>query len=646
MTSANCPSCGAAIEFAIGSSEVVICSYCRSIVARTDRGLETHGKVAALIDTGSPLQRDVTGKYRNVGIRITGRTQLRHQAGGMWDEWYAAMDDGRWLWLAEAQGRFYVTFKTADTAPALEHLQLGGPALDDLVVAEIGTAELISAEGELPWTPDAGSTYQYADLTNSDRRFATIDYSEEVPIVFKGVETTLRELGITGDAARHNRVGAVALNCPNCGGALELRAPDQAERIYCPYCGAGSDVNNGKLTFFKKLKKSHVQPIIPLGTTGTIDGDAYVVAGFMERAVHFDRDYFWTEYLLYNKDKGFRWLVDSDQHWSFVTPLRPGDVLDADPMGAGAKAVHYDGRQYKLFQDATARVTHVLGEFYWKVAVGEKVNTVDWISPPHGISKEVTLEGAQEIAYSHARYMTPDEIEQAFNVQALTRPVAVGPMQPYNGPRLFGTWLFMFALLLIVAIALAMMLPGKTVLSKDFDLSAEPPVSGGPDNARISFSEPFELSGNYNVQIKSTANVSNSWAYIGGDLVNEASGGDDSFEQNFEFYSGYEDGEYWTEGSRDATKYLPRPEKGRYTLRLESQWEAGKSPPLIHVDVREGVFRWPYFILALVVVCVFPFISVMKQFAFESERWKDSAHSPFSGLQSGLTDDDEDDEEE
>ena len=55
MTQANCPSCGAPVTFAIGSSEVVVCGNCNSIVARTDRGIEDHGKVAALIDTGSPL---------------------------------------------------------------------------------------------------------------------------------------------------------------------------------------------------------------------------------------------------------------------------------------------------------------------------------------------------------------------------------------------------------------------------------------------------------------------------------------------------------------------------------------------------------------------------------------------------------------
>ncbi|HET8796988.1 MAG TPA: DUF4178 domain-containing protein, partial [Thermoanaerobaculia bacterium] len=590
MTTTNCPSCGAAIEFAIGSSEVVICAYCRSIVARTDRGVESHGKVAALIDTGSPLRVGTTGKYRGTGFRITGRTQLRHLAGGVWDEWYAALDDGRWGWLAEAQGRFYVTFKVAAEAPARGDLELGSTILDGMVVAEIGSAELISAEGELPWTPEAGGSYEYADLTSGDRRFATIDYSEEPPLVFKGVETTLAELGITGEA-RRTRVAAAALNCPSCGGALELRAPDLAERVWCPYCGAGSDVSQGKLTFFKKLKKSHVEPIIPLGAKGTIDGAEYVVAGFMERAVHFDRDYFWTEYLLYNRDNGFRWLVHSDEHWSFVTPLRPGEVLDAEPLGA-ARYVQYDGVTYRLFQDAPARVTYVLGEFYWKVAAGEKVNTADWVRPPFGISKEVTVSGAQEIAYSHARYMTRQEIEETFGVEGLNRPVSVGPLQPYRGAKLLGPWIVMVVLLIAVAIALGAMLPGRILLSQEIDLAAEPPAEGGPDNGRVSFTQPFEVSGNYNLSVRVNSPLDNSWLYVAGDLVEESSGRIYSFEMPLEYYSGVDDGERWSEGSQMETRMLARPDKGRYVLRLESQWEAGKTPPRFHVNAREGVFRW------------------------------------------------------
>lgn len=640
MTVANCPSCGAAVEFAIGSSEVVICGSCRSIVARMDRRIEDHGKVAALIDTGSPLSVGTSGRYRGLGFRISGRTQLRHQAGGVWDEWYAALDDGRWAWLAEAQGRFYVTFKVAAEAPPYEGLAPGERVLDDLVVAEVGEAELISAEGELPWTPDAGSSYRYADLTGAERKFATIDYSEDPPVLFKGTETTLAELGIAGDAARTGRATLVTLNCSQCGGALELRAPDQAERIWCPYCGAGHDITNGKLQFFAKLKKSHVQPIIPLGTTGTMDGQPYVVAGFVERAVHFDQDYFWTEYLLYNRAEGYRWLVHSDDHWSFVTPLRPGEVLDGDPRGA-ARNVLYGGKSYLLFQHATARVTHVVGEFYWKVAVGEQADTADYVRPPFGISKELTRSGAQEISYSHARYAEPREIEEAFGAQGLNRPAGVGPIQPFRGAKLGGPWAIMLLLLLATAIFVGVTQPRRAVLAQTYDLAAAVQPESAPENARVLFSEPFDLSGEKNVEVRAESGLSNTWLYLAMDLVDDATGRLQSFELPLEYYSGVDGGESWSEGSRRRSLVLSHPPRGRYVLRVEGQWEPGKPPPAVSVRVREGVFRFSHFLLALLAISVFPGMALLRQISWESQRWKDSAHSPFGELTASGDDEEE-----
>jgi predicted RNA-binding Zn-ribbon protein involved in translation (DUF1610 family) len=631
VTKAQCPSCGGPVEFAIGSSVVVVCDYCRTIVARGDRGIEDHGKVAGLIDTGSRLRVHAAGKYGGVGFRITGRTQLRHQAGGTWDEWYAAFDDGRWAWIAEAQGRYYVTVKSDATAPPSYNLELGGRLLG-LTVTEIGTAMLASAEGELPWRPTPGYSYDYADLTGANREFATIDYSEDPPVVFLGREVSLRELGVEGEAVRDTRIKVEKLSCVKCGGPLELRAPDQAERIYCPNCGSAHDVERGNLRYLQTLKTGKaVKPVIPLGSKGTIDDHEYVIAGFMQRAVKFDILYYWTEYLLFNEQQGFRWLVHSDNHWSFVTPLRAGEVLDPSPNGV-AKHIRYDGHSYRLFQDATARVTSVLGEFYWRVTVGESVDTVDYVRPPFGISKEITREGAQEINYSHARYMTTKEVEKAFGVENLQRPSMVGPIQPFNGVKLGGPWALMLLLLFAVTIYIAATKPRRVLVNRVFDVAEAPLPADATEmerNARVLFTDPFELSGTENISVQGNADVSNSWMYVSGDLVNEATGELLDFELPIEFYSGVDGGERWSEGKRNRSAFLARPEKGTYVLRLETQWEPGKIPPKLHIVVREGVFRILHFVLALIAISIFPALAILRQISFETQRWKDSAHSPF-----------------
>ena len=106
----QCPGCGAPIRFALGSSQVVVCPNCRSVVARGDQRLEDLGKVAVLADTGSPLEVGRKGRYRGMPFELTGRAQFAHEAGGFWDEWYAHFSNDRWGWLAEAAGHFYLTF--------------------------------------------------------------------------------------------------------------------------------------------------------------------------------------------------------------------------------------------------------------------------------------------------------------------------------------------------------------------------------------------------------------------------------------------------------------------------------------------------------------------------------------------------------
>ena len=83
---------------------MAVCPYCRSVVARSDRRVEDLGKVAALVETDSLLEVGRKGHYQGVPFELTGRTQLAHPAGGVWDEWYAAFSDGRWGWLADARG--------------------------------------------------------------------------------------------------------------------------------------------------------------------------------------------------------------------------------------------------------------------------------------------------------------------------------------------------------------------------------------------------------------------------------------------------------------------------------------------------------------------------------------------------------------
>ena len=627
MTRANCPSCGAEVVFALGSSAVVVCGSCRSVVARTDRAVEDLGKVAALVDTDSALHVGQQGRYQGKSFRLTGRAQIRHAAGGLWDEWYAAFDDGRWGWLAEARGIYYMTFEAGakDPLPELAQIDIGSrvalPSAGGIfVVGELGEATLLAAEGEIPWRLTPNETYEYADLSGADSRFVTLDYSGDAPMLFAGEEVTLASLGIKFDDSRRSErtVLAASLPCPNCAGPLELRAPDKTERVVCPYCDSMLDVEQGNLKFLKKLKHM-AGPRIPLGTKGTVQGFEFVVIGFMSRSVKYDRKYFWEEYLLYNRDAGFRWLVRGDNHWTFVGPLKPGEIEDSQPLMKGA-SIRWRGKAFRPWSDAIASVEYVLGEFYWKVEVGEKVRTADYVNAPEVISKEITAgDETREINYSHGVYVEPKKIEETFGVTDLEAPIGVAPNQPYPHGGILKAWALALAALVLVGVLLALFSPRRNVLANKFTLEPETPGQ----SARTFVSQPFHLEGGRNLEIDVKASVSNSWVYADGILYDTKRGTRWDFGMPVEYYFGSDSDGSWSEGSQNKTIYVSSLPDGDYTLTLEVQWQDGTSPSF-DLRVRQGVPHISHFILALLAISVIPVFVFFHRLNFEQKRWEDS----------------------
>ena len=626
---ANCPSCGAPLEFKAGSTIVLICPFCRSAVARTDRGLDDLGKVAEIADSQSPLKIGLKGALRGERFELTGRAQLKHELGGFWDEWYATFANGWTGWLAEAQGRFYLTFyrKTANAVPSFEQLQLGQnvPQINGktpLLVTEKGTAQTVAADGEIPYKFTPNEKNNYADLSGAGNAFATIDYSANPPLVFVGEQISLADLGLA-DAPPAEReakkVSAAAMNCPHCGGPLSLQIPDKSERVTCPNCASLLDVNQGKLTWLKSLAPKPDAPkfVLEIGQKGTFANSAEMtILGALVRSVTIDGvKYFWHEYLLYNPKIGFRWLVHSDNHWNYVEPVNAAEVATTD------KTATYNGKTYKIFQDAPARVEYVKGEFYWRVEQGETVRAIDYVAPPLMLSCEAT---ANEINWSLGTYKTNAEIEKACGISGLPKPWNVAPNQPFTGGFYIKSGFAFLGLLFVTAI---FMLPfgglSNTVLSEQITLDA----ATGENTPQVVFSQPFDLKGNRNLQISASAPVSNSWTNLDLDLINEQDSQVESVNIPIEYYNGVEDGESWSEGGQSQDATLSSLPAGKYSLRVEATKQASAQVLPVTVKVEQNVTRGVNFVLSFILLALVPFYSLFRKWKFESSRWSESMFS-------------------
>ena len=437
---ASCPACGGPVEFRLSTALVTVCTFCHSIVARTDTKLEDLGKVAELVETESPFRRGMNGQFEKKSFEIVGRVQYQHPAGGVWDEWYLKFPGDRVKWLAQAQGKFYLTeekrLSEPSTLPEFESLKPGQRIpLEDgktLVIAESGTATARSADGDIPWAFRPNADHRFADLSGPGREFATIEYESTGPRLFLGREVSVDELGLPKDlgeiaVAPTANTSALQVNCPHCAGPLTLHAPDQTLRVCCPNCKSLLDCNNGALKYLQTLKtNSREKPLIPLGSVGRLADIEFTMIGFMERSVIVEEiQYSWTEYLLFNPNAGFRWLVRSQGHWSYVEPLSVANVQELP-----GRAI-FDGKEFRLFDKGNAIVNYVVGEFYWRVTVGDQVYYCDYIAPPFMVTSETSISAkGSELNYSVGTYVEKEVIEAAFGVKELPAAWGVGVIQP------------------------------------------------------------------------------------------------------------------------------------------------------------------------------------------------------------------------
>ncbi len=187
---ANCPSCGAPVKFLWSSAVQTTCEFCHSILVRTDVDLKKVGEVADLPPDASPLQIGSEGAYQNKSFVVVGRIIYEYEQGG-WNEWHIVYNDGSSGWLADAQLEYDLSRATTPPTPLPgadeirqgEDFQWNGKSYH---VTSRTHAHYKGVQGELPFQYWDKSDMLFADLRTSSGDFATIDYSENPPMLFLG----------------------------------------------------------------------------------------------------------------------------------------------------------------------------------------------------------------------------------------------------------------------------------------------------------------------------------------------------------------------------------------------------------------------------------------------------------------------------
>ena len=441
---APCPGCGAPVEFKSAQSTHAVCGYCQSTVVRSGDVLTRLGKMAELFDDHSPLQLMASGRFTAGGVdqpfTLIGRLQYK-SSNGVWTEWNAILNDGTTASLSEDNGA-YVFSRPLDVQrvlPAAEQFRVGMTTAINGKPYSVAFNEqvvLLSAQGELPKLPPLGQPFSVVELRSPEGEVLSIDYgpataagAAESTAVSAGRAVLLEDLQFTGlkdESAREEKGRQFA--CPNCGSAVSVLL-DTSKSITCRACNSLIDLSNGVGGELRHAEQHEpVKALIPLGATGQLQGVQWQVVGFQHRMGQEpgdDEQFGWDEYLLYNRKRGFSFLVDSTDGWSMVKPATGAPTM----AGSTARTATYLGTTYALQYSYNAETTYVAGEFYWPVSRGQKTFNRDFASAKGQLSLEQT---PNEVTWSVGSKIGSDTVAKAFGLQDKAALLQRDDVKPFS----------------------------------------------------------------------------------------------------------------------------------------------------------------------------------------------------------------------
>jgi hypothetical protein len=162
-----------------------------------------------------------------------------------------------------------------------------------------------------------------------------------------------------------------------------------------------------------------------------------------------DEHFGWDEYLLFNRQRGFTFLVDSTEGWSVVKPATGAPVVSSNGQTAS-----YLGTRYQLKESYLAETNYVLGEFYWQVQRGQNTTNRDYADGKNILSME---QSTQELTWSVGTMVGSDSVAQAFGLQDKKELLQRSDVKPIAASG--GVWMrpdfWVFVVIVLVMLAVS-----------------------------------------------------------------------------------------------------------------------------------------------------------------------------------------------
>ena len=629
----QCPGCSRVMQFAHTSTNIKTCG-CGTVVERKESG-ELHSKAIYILQHSDDLiQPGSQGLWKGQKFTVLGRIRAWMEEL-VFNYWTVAFEDGSFRFLGEAYGLYAIYEKTAIDQNFPES------ALTDIKIGV--TKELIPGkpyllerkytcykweiEGEVFWPePISGfKIFEWAYVTGD--HIELIQFEKTIIKSYAVEYVSFADLHLSN--LRDEKVVPKTVSCAHCSAENVIKVFPYTQSYACVECGVHYFLQDG-VHFKQKPTRNQIdkKPDISLGSTGVIKGIKYEVIGFALKEEKNQYRSKWKEYTLYNRQEGFAFLSEYNGHWIYLREKGDAPVID---MGSVSE-FDFGNEPFQLFNSYRFEVLNAAGAFPYNAFNDGDKDVKEFISPPEMWSREKSAR--EGIIWFFGEHVNRAELKKAFgkNIR-LPLKTGVGAVEPkgfISTSKLIITSMVALTLLVLTHVFTNMNKQEREIFS-----GMIPFADTANTSSRVT---PVFLLEKWrsNLQFDVHAPVNNSWLEFNATLVNSKTGTEYTLEKGVEYYSGYSDGEHWTEGSTQATAYMSEIPAGEYQLQISGIREqlgsfyGGGRPDHFLITVTYDTPNHRNLVVCMVIFCICAFAQYLYVQFMEKSRWYNSPFSPFN----------------
>ncbi len=358
--------------------------------------------------------------------------------------------------------------------------------------------------------------------------------------------------------------------CPLCKTENTIDADFEISEYICRSCSNLIDIP--KNTSTKVVKKPVESVVLEVGQKGIIDNTQYTVTGIIIRK--YGNSIFWREYYLKDKKGEDAFLSESDGHWVFLHSI---DKMEVKRKSWNSIILEYGSLKLRRYETTECHIHAAAGFFEDRLDFGLSTYK-EYVNGTQMISEEKSSDGVQ---YFYGKHISKYKVKKAFNIPNLPNYTGIGIVQPFYVNVKQAINILAVSALLICVIQLYVVVTRTNALVFEQEIN----FTDVADKEMISKS--FGLSGgSAPLKVEVSSDVDNSWANVGLGLVNEKNNEIVFASKDIEEYHGYEDGESWSEGSKNESFNFcgVAPGKYHFVISAERQEPLKTSQPARYIS--------------------------------------------------------------